>query len=138
MLPTLPPRLCACGCGKVFTPRRNDTKYATETCRTRAYRQRKHPSWYDLLKPVQREAWTWLRQSDDPAEVRAALIVELEGRASGVRAAQRALTQALWVFGIQEGDWLADNLWALYPDGLVDQITAGHIFGVRTHAATPN
>jgi hypothetical protein len=132
MLPTLPPRLCLCGCKRMFTPRRSDTRYATETCRTRAYRQRHKPSWFDLLNLAQQEAWTWLRQSNDPAEVRAALVVELEGRANGHTAAARALTQLLWTFGLQESDWSAEPLKDLYPEGLVNEITAGQVFEVRS------
>jgi len=127
-LPNLPPRVCACGCGVLYTPKRSDQKYATQTCKMRAYRARKHPSWFALLTESEQASWASLRQNSDPALVRAALLVELDGRANGVKAARRCLAQVLWIFGVQSGDWLLDNLWQYYPDGLVDEVTAGAIF----------
>src|SRR5271165_5007569 len=119
-LPDLQARICSCGCGKVYIPKRSDQKYATQTCKMRAYRARKNKSWFDLLTDAERTSWADLRQSNDPLLVRGAFLVEIEGASNGLRAARRMLTQTLWLFGIQSGDWLLDDLWAHYPDGLKD------------------
>ena len=103
----LPKRRCECGCGRMYTPKRSDQHYATQTCKTRAYRARRRALEVEAAAVSADQIVVAWSTSDDRMRQRAyELVVEAKAKRGEGYALELAQT-LIDVFG-DNADWLSN------------------------------
>lgn len=103
----LPKRRCECGCGRMFIPKRSDQHYATSTCKTRAYRERRHIREMDAVVVGADQIVSAWAVSGDSMRIRAYEVVKDAREKRGESYALELAQTLIDVFG-DNADWLSN------------------------------
>jgi hypothetical protein len=89
----------------MFVPYNDKQKYATPTCKTRAYRNRKKPTWIDMLQYEDRCILEDMKESKNPQWTRAHELIVNTGLTTGWRAAALLLRDIMYAIGALYNEW---------------------------------